>query len=520
MKTRRPVEIIAVATAAATALTTWTLIGQAGTSLDLLGWAFHLDGLGILLTLVAANIGLLTVIFSLAYIEKDYARYYAWVLLFIGAMIGLVLTSHLLLLFFFWEITALCSFALIAFESDNPDARAGGLRALVVTQIGGGGLLTGALVTYALTGSYQFDALFALTEVPLLVGLGFLLAAAAKSAQVPLHNWLPGAMEAPTPISALIHAATMVNAGVYLLARFYPAFSDLPGWAAAVMVLGTLTALLGAAAAAYAFDLKRILAYSTVSQLGYMVYAVGAGGLVAAQYHMLNHAVFKALLFLGAGAVIHMAGTRDIRDMGGRRPLLLVTFLIGAAGLMGLPPFNGFWSKDLIISQGGGLLPVVLIAAAGLPAFYTARMVWWVFFKPEAQPVETHPTPPAMAVPLTVLAVGTLLTWLAIEPVSAGELDLLHLFEHSLSSAIIVLPVVIIGALAWLLNRPATILMPPLARMAESDYGMVPFSRWVVRGIDGAASVLRDTQTGLLATNTVYILLTLIVLIVVGVVLQ
>ncbi|NDJ36273.1 MAG: monovalent cation/H+ antiporter subunit A, partial [Chloroflexi bacterium] len=142
VKTRRPVEIIAVATAAATALTTWTLIGQAGTSLDLLGWAFHLDGLGILLTLVAANIGLLTVIFSLAYIEKDYARYYAWVLLFIGAMIGLVLTSHLLLLFFFWEITALCSFALIAFESDNPDARAGGLRALVVTQIGGVGLLT------------------------------------------------------------------------------------------------------------------------------------------------------------------------------------------------------------------------------------------------------------------------------------------------------------------------------------------------------------------------------------------
>ena len=189
----------------------------------------------------------------------------------------------------------------------------------------------------------------------LAVAFGFLIAAAAKSAQFPFQTWLPDAMEAPTPISALIHAATMVNAGVYLLARFYPAFATVPYWREAVMAVGMISALLAAVMALVATDLKRVLAYSTVSQLGYMVYAVGAGGIFASQFHLLSHAVFKALLFLGAGAVIHAAGTRDMRQMGGlgkQMPVVRAVFVIGALALAGMPILNGFWSKELVLEAG------------------------------------------------------------------------------------------------------------------------------------------------------------------------
>jgi len=305
-------------------------------------------------------IGSLAVIFSMEYMRGDeqLGRYYFLVLFFIGAMTGLVLSGSLLFTFFFWEITALCSYGLISFYNDDPKAVAGGIKALIITQVGGVGLLAGTLVAYAALGSFQISDLIAKSStLPAaslaFIAFSFLIAAAAKSAQFPFHTWLPDAMEAPSPVSALIHAATMVNAGIYLLARFYPAFEAVPGWRTAVILVGLVSALIASLSALVATDLKRVLAYSTVSQLGYMVYAIGAGSVLASQYHLLNHAFFKALLFLAAGSVIHSVGTRDLRRMGGlggRMPFVRNVFIIGALALAGVPILNGFWSKELVSS--------------------------------------------------------------------------------------------------------------------------------------------------------------------------
>jgi NADH-quinone oxidoreductase subunit L len=295
------------------------------------------------LAAIASIIGALAVLFSVDYMrgEAQLGRYYSMVLFFIGAMSGLVLSGNLLFTFFFWEITAICSYGLISFHNDDPKAVAGGIKALIITQVGGVGLLAGTLLAYTYLGSYQIADLLAKANTlpaPVLAGVAFcfLMAAAAKSAQFPFHTWLPDAMEAPTPVSALIHAATMVNAGIYLLARFYPAFAPVPGWALAVTLVGMLSALVGALMALSATDLKRALAYSTVSQLGYMVYAIGVGAVFAGTFHLLSHAVFKALLFLAAGAVIHSVGTRDMRSMGGlgvRMPFIRNVFIVGALAL-------------------------------------------------------------------------------------------------------------------------------------------------------------------------------------------
>ncbi len=401
--------------------------------------SFVADGLGVFLAVIATVVGSLAVLFSVDYMkgEAQLGRYYSLVLLFIGAMAGLVLTNSFLFLFFFWEITALCSYALISFYNDDPKAVAAGIKALIMTQLGGIGLLAGALVSYAAFGSYEINRFLGSADRlgPLALSgmaFGFLAAAAAKSAQVPFQTWLPDAMEAPTPISALIHAATMVNAGVYLLARFYPAFAPVPGWKTAVITVGMLSALLAAVMAIVSPDLKRVLAYSTVSQLGYMVYAIGAGGIFASQFHLFSHAVFKALLFLGAGAVIHAVGTRDMLKMGGlgkRMPFVRNVFIIGALALAGLPLLNGFWSKEAVLEAGlvGGptWAFAFMVASAGLTAFYTFRFVWLVFYGEPRSELHAHDAPTAMRVSLALLAVGTLTTWLAAGPFG-------HLLEGSL----------------------------------------------------------------------------------------
>ncbi len=324
--------------------------------------SFIPDAMGVTLAIIATVIGCLAVIFSVDYMhgEKSLARYYSMLLFFIGGMAGLVLTSNMMLMFFFWEITALCSYSLISFNNDDPKAVKGGIKALLITGLGGVGLLVGALLSSTYLGTVDLPVF--LTEAHRLpsgllavMGFGFLAAAAAKSAQFPFHTWLPDAMEAPTPISALIHAATMVNAGVYLLARFYPAFEGVPGWKTAVVLVGVITAFIAAWMALTANDLKRVLAYSTISQLGFMVYAVGTGGIFASQFHLLSHSIFKALLFLGAGAVIHAVGTRDMLKMGGlgkKMPFVRVVFMIGALALAGIPILNGFFSKELILEGG------------------------------------------------------------------------------------------------------------------------------------------------------------------------
>jgi NADH-quinone oxidoreductase subunit L len=504
-------------------------------------FTFVLDGLGVFLAIIAAGIGALAVIFSVNYMEgeKQLGRYYSLLLLFVGAMIGLVLTGSLLLLFFFWEITAFCSYALISFHNDDPKAVAGGIKALIMTQVGGIGLLAGALAVYGILGNYQIsDFLTQARTLPpgmlRLMAFGFLIAAAAKSGQVPFHTWLPDAMEAPTPISALIHAATMVNAGVYLLARFYPAYAPVPGWKEAVVMVGVLSALLAALMALVATDLKRVLAYSTISQLGYMVYAIGVGGVFASQFHLLSHAVFKALLFLGAGAIIHSIGTRDMREMGGlgrKMPFVRNVFLIGALALAGLPILNGFWSKELVLGAGLDGGPTwaygIMLICTGLTALYTFRMVWMVFYGERRGEQAAHDAPGAMRVSLFVLALGTLTTWLvagpfgdllnhvvAFQALNAGGTGQVVLHILAAWPTWLALAVVALGLAAWWWRDRLTSVASRLhflSDAAAADFGFAWLNQIIIRAARGVAEGLAVTQTGQLNWNVLGIVGALVI---------
>jgi len=504
-------------------------------------FTFSPDGLGVFLAAIATVIGSLAVIFSVDYMrgEAQLGRYYAFVLFFIGAMVGLVLTTNLLLMFVFWEITALTSYALISFHNDDPKAVAGGIKALIITQFGGLGLLIGALVLFSNTGSYDILAFInnpAVLPAGALAWMAFgcLAAAAAKSAQFPFQTWLPDAMEAPTPISALIHAATMVNAGVYLLARFFPAFEGVPGWREAVMAVGMLSALLAAIMAMVATDLKRVLAYSTVSQLGYMVFAIGAGGVFASQFHLLSHSVFKALLFLGAGAVIHAVGTRDMREMGGlgqKMPFVRLVFVIGALALAGLPILNGFWSKELILEAGleyGNPLwmLIIMLVVSGLTAFYAFRMVWLVFYGQPRSEVHAHDAGTAMKVALAPLALGTLTTWLlagSFARLLSESLPAHEIAAHPTAEILlevvtapvtwVALLVIGLGLLAWWQRERLMGIgkaLTGLKNLALNSFGFEAINRGVVLGMQNSAEKLRDTQTGMLNWNVAYLLIALI----------
>ena len=489
------------------------------------------DSLGVFLAIVAMVIGTLSLVFSVNYMqgEAQLRRYYVLVLLFIGAMAGLVLSGHLILLFIFWEITALCSYALISFYNDKPEAVAGGLKALVMTQLGGIGLLVGVLTAMAYLGDGQISTLLARGDTlpgPTLqlIAWGFLLAAVAKSAQVPLHSWLPAAMEAPTPVSALIHAATMVNAGVYLLARFYPLFQAVPGWQTAVITVAVISALVAAVMALTAHDLKRVLAYSTISQLGYMVYAVGVGAIMASLWHLFSHAIFKALLFLAAGAIIHAVGTRDMRQMGDLRrqmPVVTALFYIGAGALAGLPFLNGFWSKELVLEQGlahgptwayGGML-----VGVGLTALYTIRMTWLVFGGTAKTFGPIHDAPPVMQAALWPLALGTLTSWFIVGPFShwlAQTLPLHHLevvATWSLLAEIVTHPatlaaLLVIGLSAllwWQRARWHWFSQSGGIKIAEAGFGFEAVNRWLVIITQRGANWLSITQTGQFNWNLV-----------------
>lgn len=535
----RTQHVLAVGFSVAAGLATLALIPYAGSGIALrlpIGglfgdMTFVADGLGVFLAAVATVVGSLAVIFSVSYMHGDpqLGRYYSLVLLFIGAMVGLVLTNSMLFLFFFWEITALCSYALISYYNDDPKAVSAGIEALVMTQVGGVGLLGGALVVYALFGSYEIDAFLQnaakLGPTPLAwMAFGFLIAAAAKSAQFPFQTWLPDAMEAPSPVSALIHAATMVNAGVYLLARFYPAFAPVPGWTTAVIAVGAISALMAACMALVAPDLKRALAYSTVSQLGYMVYAVGVGGFFASQFHLLSHAVFKALLFLAAGAVIHAVGTRDMLKMGAlgsKMPFVKNVFVIGALALAGLPILNGFWSKELVLEAGlhGGptWALLMMLVGAGLTACYTFRMVWLVFYGEARSRLHAHDATASMRVSLALLAVGTLFSWHLAGPFG-------HLLEttlpfhkvHALGTAQVIAEVVLapltwgalviigLGLWAWWWRDRLTFLTDGfgwLGAAASKSFGFERINQQVAAVTQATANALRVTQPGHLSWN-------------------
>ncbi len=497
------------------------------------------DGLGACIAVIAAVVGSLAVIFSLNYVKtgEQLARYYALILFFIGAMAGVGLAGSLLLMFLFWEITAFCSYALISFHNDDPKAVKGGIQALLMTQLGGVGLLVGSLLASSYLGNSQISTFLAhATTLPAgilsLIAFGFLAAAIAKSAQFPLHTWLPNAMEAPTPVTALIHAATMVNAGVYLLARFYPAFAKVPGWSTTVIVVGMLSALLAGLMALASNDIKRVLAFSTVSQLGYMVYAIGTGSIFAGMFQLLSHAIFKALLFLGAGAVISAVGTRDMERMGGlgkKMPFVRMAFIIGCLGLVGLPIANGFFSKDLLLESGLHNGPfwgyLFMVVGTGITGLYTLRLVWKVFYGKANGTEPEHDGLPAMRISLGALAIGTLTSWLlaggfnqmlaATLPFHSIEIEgTLKIVTQVVLSPLtwITLVVVALGLAAWikrdLFIGPSHALRPVLADGLGFDW----INHKVADLTVGIAKRLQITQTGQLNWNILGIVAGLVAL--------
>ena len=367
-----------------------------------------IDSLAAVMLIVVTTVSLLVHLFSIGYMAGDpgYSRYFTFLSLFTASMLTLVLADNLILLFIGWEMVGVCSFLLIGHWFERPEPAAAAKKAFLVTRLADVPFLIAVVWFYnAAGGLTDYETLFSLAQAGTLGGLGLTLGtlglfsgAVGKSAQFPLHVWLPDAMEGPTPVSALIHAATMVAAGVYMVGRLFPLFDAaqkvpvLGGGEASlslqvVAYIGGITALIAATMGLVMFDIKRVLAYSTISQLGYMMLGLGVGGVGAALFHLFNHAFFKALLFLGSGSVIHGTGTQDMREMGGLRrymPVTFVTYLIGSASLAGFPLLSGFWSKDEILadalSHGQWLLYAIGLLTAFLTAFYTFRMVFLTFF--------------------------------------------------------------------------------------------------------------------------------------------
>jgi NADH-quinone oxidoreductase subunit L len=354
----------------------------------------RLDGLSAVMLIVVSGVSLLVQVYSTGYMHGDggYARYFAYMSLFTMAMLGLVLSSSLLQLFVHWELVGLTSYLLIGFWFDRPAAAAAAKKAFIVTRFGDFAFLVVVVMIWTKTGTFdiaQINHMAPTLSGAVLAGftLGLLSGAAGKSAQFPLHFWLPDAMEGPTPVSSLIHSATMVAAGVYLLARFFPTLHAAPSSVTmTIAYVGGFTAIFAATMGVVATDIKRMLAYSTISQLGYMVMALGLGGYVAAIFHLFTHAFFKSLLFQGSGSVNHATNTFDMRLMGGLRrsmPITFWTFLAGSLALAGLVPFSGYWSKDEILLQAlhqNRLLFWVGVGTAGLTALYVFRAIFLTFF--------------------------------------------------------------------------------------------------------------------------------------------
>jgi NAD(P)H-quinone oxidoreductase subunit 5 len=474
----------------------WSQINGHAPYSQMIDWAaagdFHLkmgytiDHLSALMSVIVTTVAFLVMIYTDGYMAHDpsYVRFYAYLSIFSSSMLGLVISPNLVQIYVFWELVGMCSYLLVGFWFTRPAAADACQKAFVTNRVGDFGLLLGMLGLFWATGSFEFDVMGErleelVTSGAISGGLAALFAVlvflgpVAKSAQFPLHVWLPDAMEGPTPISALIHAATMVAAGVFLIARMYPVFEPIPTAMTVISWTGAFTAFLGASIALTQNDIKKGLAYSTISQLGYMVMAMGIGAYSAGLFHLMTHAYFKAMLFLGSGSVIHgmedVVGhnpvlAQDMRMMGGLRkymPITALTFLVGTLAICGIPPFAGFWSKDEILGlafEANPALWVIGWGTAGLTAFYMFRMYFNTFegefrgtnkdikrrllanagaipaFGPGAMNVkqldseaqeedghghhahEPHESPITMTLPLMVLAVPSLLIGLVGKP--------------------------------------------------------------------------------------------------------
>jgi NADH-quinone oxidoreductase subunit L len=382
----------------------------------------QIDGLTAMMLIVVSTVALMVNIYSLGYMHGDpkFARFYGFLSLFGMAMLTLVLADNFFLMFVSWELVGLASYLLIGFWFEKKSASDAGKKAFITTRLGDLGFIIGLLMLYNAVGSFTFADVNNAVQTGALAG-GYLTVAAlclfagavGKSAQVPLHVWLPDAMEGPTPVSALIHAATMVVAGVYLVARSLTLFAAAPDAAMTVAWIGMITSLMAATIGLVQNDIKRVLAYSTVSQLGYMIMALGLGGFTASMFHLMTHAFFKALLFLGAGSVIHAVHTNDIQEMGGLHAKMKKTswtFLIAALAIAGVPPLSGFWSKDEIVAATAGhpVFTVLTLLVAFMTAFYMFRLYFLTFTgRPRDQHKfdHAHESPGVMTGPLIFLAV-------------------------------------------------------------------------------------------------------------------
>ena len=495
--------------------------------------ALQVDQLSAVMLLVVSGIGLLIFIYSKGYMHGDpgYYRFFAYMSLFAFSMLTLVLAGNYLLLYFGWEAVGLCSYYLIGFFYHKPEAAAAGKKAFIVNRVGDFGFGLGVMLIFVTFGTLDYVGVFeqvgaggAGEGVLIAIALLLFMGAMGKSAQFPLHVWLPDAMEGPTPVSALIHAATMVTAGVYLVARSAVIFASAPTALLVVGAIGTFTAIFAAVIGICQKDIKKVLAYSTVSQLGYMFMALGVGAWAIAIFHLVTHAFFKALLFLGAGSVIHsMSGEQDMGKMGGlakRIPATYYTLVAGALALSGIFPFAGFWSKDDILGSvwrdGRYLFWAVGLIAAFITAFYTFRMIFLTFFGKPRMDEETgkrvHESPWSMVVPLIVLAVGSLLVGFLglpgklgviqgfLEPVFAPANHILGIEEHGLrfiDYALMVVSVIVamLGiVLAWLMYVRRTDLPALVGHRLRPVYKVV-YNKFYVDELY-AATVVRLTVDG------------------------
>lgn len=436
-------------------LFTWIPSGEFHINMNL-----YADQLTAVMLLVVTSIGLLVCIYSVGYMhgEDGYYRFFSYIPLFIFSMLMLVLADNLLTLFIFWEAVGLCSYFLIGYYFNRRSANNAAKKAFIVNRVGDLAFGIGIMLTF-----WTFDTIYLHGENGIIqkaynfaehgvtggtmtaIGILLFLGACGKSAQFPLHVWLPDAMEGPTPVSALIHAATMVTAGIYMVARSYTIFLGSEQAMLFVAVIGSITAVMAASIALTQHDIKKVVAYSTVSQLGYMAFALGTGAWVAAIFHLMTHAFFKGLLFLGSGSVIHgMHGEQDMRKMGGLRkhmPITFWTFLIGSAANAGVFPLAGFWSKDEIIvgawisdSSFGKLAAILGLFAAFLTALYMFRLVFLVFFGEERFGSNVHPHESGawMALPLVILAVASIFVGFVGFPPEDGAVHhfLMKSFSH------------------------------------------------------------------------------------------